>query len=227
MALAATALVSLKEFNNGIVKGSDGGKTDERKWRVLERVSLEIEGYLDREIVTRGPLVEYHTVPPCTSEIYLSQCPLVDDDDQEITVFEDPGWQGKAHGSWYEASTALTENEDFLVIRLPEPAPFVKLLRIGRNWATGRRAIKVAVAEGLGYADTASVPGPIKAVALEFAQLVWRDQSRGEAGVQTVTDQMGTVTRHLPAILTAEMQRRLMPYRRIDFAPTWERDAAA
>lgn len=223
MSLSTFALVSVAELNSALQSPSSATQ-DPRKEDIINQVSFEIEDVLDRQIVTRGVLTEYHTVRPGARDIYLSEYPRIAGG--TITVHEDPSWEN-APASAYGASTLLVENTDYIVIELKdEPAPFVKLYRLNRAWATGRRTIKVDVStQGLGYTNTAAVPNVIKGVALEVCARVWRDRAKEEIGLVSRTDALGTITRQLPALLLEEDRRKLRPYRRIDFAPTWERAA--
>lgn len=223
MALADHALSDVAELNKALGgQDSDSGTFDSQKEEIINGRTPEVEAYLDREIVTRGDLTEFHTVQPRTKEIYISQFPLVGTA-ADVAVYEDTGWEGKAAGSRYPA--ALTLNTDYLVIELPEPLPFVKLYRVGAYWPTGYRAIKVFVNDGCGYADTDEVPAGIKDAFHELCALAWRDQSRKERGLASRSDNSGSVSRFVPALLTTALKDRLRPYRRKDFCPTWERAA--
>lgn len=224
--MAATDLVSLAELNSALQEPSDSGIQDERKNAIITQVSAEIEdAVLHRQIVKRGALTEYHTAPECERELYLSEYPLCSG--ATVTIHEDPAWESKALASRYGADTLLVENTDFVVIQLvSEPAPFVILRRLLTDWAEGYRAIKVEVSsQGCGYTNTGAVPAVIKGVCLEVSARVWRDRKNAEIGVTARSDSMGTVTRQLPALLLEEDIRKLLPYARVDFAPTWERAA--
>ena len=228
MALSTYALASLAELNSAVQEATDSptpGTQDGRKEDILNQVSIEIENHLDRQVVTRGALTEYHSPRDYRRVLYLSQYPLVGAT-STISVREDPNWEA-APASAYGASTLLVENVDYYVIKLTEePAPFVKLYRLGKYWAVGYRRIKVDVSSsGCGYANTAGVPTGIKGVCLEVAARVWRDRKNAEIGVVSRQDSTGTITRQLPALLLEEDKRKLAPYRRLDFAPTWERAA--
>lgn len=227
--LSAFSLASLAEFNGALQESAqtdpDNRPQDDRKEAILNQLLVEIENLLDRQIVTRGSLTEFHSLKDGGRRVlYVSQYPLIGATNT-ITVHEDPNWEA-APASAYGASALLVENVDYFVIKLAEePAPYVKLYRLGRAWATGYRRIKVAASSGCGYANTAAVPTAIKGVCLEVAARAWRDRSKGEIGLLSRTDGMGTITRQLPALLLEEDKRKLRPYRREDLAPTWERAA--
>jgi hypothetical protein len=164
--------------------------------------------------------VEYHTQRegPCDArELRLSEYPVI----AVASVYEDTSWESLAYASWYASDTLLTANDDYTLISSSrEPAVQGILYRIGSTWPTTRRAVKVTYTAG--YANTAAVPGPIKEVFLELCALRWRDVVKEERGVMSRSDASGSVTRLAPAVLTPMMQERLAPYRRMDFAPTWE-----
>jgi hypothetical protein len=226
--LASTDIVSLEEFNDFLGKDSNDD-ADKRKIRLLNQLSVETENFLRRLLVTRGAQTEYHTVPTDTREIRLSEYPLIGAA-STVTVYEDTNWESKAAANWYSSDTQLTLNVDYRVMKDPEPLSFCRLYRIGTCWATGEKAIKVVVSStGCGYATTALVPQPVKAVVLDAGRRIWTLANQGDPTALSWTDQMGTTTRPLPGLLLQNEKDRLeaQGYRRpYDFAPTWERDAA-
>src|SRR3972149_3628258 len=60
MALSTYALVSLAELKAHV--GAGGSAKDADLEEAVNRVSAEIEAHLGRQIVTRGSLIEYHTM---------------------------------------------------------------------------------------------------------------------------------------------------------------------
>lgn len=220
MAVANTALIDLEELNRALGQDADSGDFDQAKEELINRKSVEVETYLDRHLVTAS-YTEYHTANCNQDELFLGEWPVT----AVSSVYEDASWMTVAEASRYPSSTLLTSGTDYLAIKpTREPSPFGKLLKLTGYWSTTRRAIKVSYTAG--YATTAVIPGPIKAVVIDMCAIAWREASRKDWGLASRSDQAGNVSRFVPAILTDKQRAQLMPYRRIDFAPTWERDAA-
>jgi hypothetical protein len=215
------ALVSLSELLGALQQPGDTlGPQDNRRERIINQVSEEIESYLGRQLVTRGNLTEFHTLPSARQEIRLGEFPAT----SVVSVHEDSYWEGKAYADWYGASTLLTANTHYLILtNAREPGAGTRLYRLNSTWPMGRRAIKVVYTAG--YANTAAVPAVIKGVCLEVCARIWRDQAQSQHGITSVTDATGTITRMLPALLLEEDRRKLFAYSNLEVAPTWERAA--
>ncbi|KKK70114.1 hypothetical protein LCGC14_2927220, partial [marine sediment metagenome] len=91
MALSDYALVSVAEFkDHSSIQGSGKDATLEN---IINRVSDEIEVFLDRQIVTRGALTEYHTFRNSVGLVYnlelrTLEWPII----SVATVHEDTAW---------------------------------------------------------------------------------------------------------------------------------------
>jgi len=228
--LSTYALISLAELNSalGVDAQTDANNRpqDDRKEVIINGASLAIEQWLDRHLVTRGSLTEYHTPEPGQTKLYLGEWPVT----SVTTVHEHTSWATTALASRYPASTLLVADTDYQADKpTREPDCFGALLRLTGSWASGFRVVKVVYAAG--YATTSVVPKAIKAACIELCGLMWRDRSKNEFGVISRTDATGSITRNVPAILTDLMQSqlRMAGYRpRAEFtfgAETWERVA--
>jgi hypothetical protein len=72
-------------------------------------------------------------------------------------------------------------------------------------WMEGFRRVRLVYQAG--YASTAVVPQHIKDVAAKLTARMWAESKRGQAGAQSISDGMGSVTRFLPSeLLTMERQ---------------------
>lgn len=221
--LSTYALIKLEEFNAFIGRNQQDD-SDNRKKTLINQISVEVENYLDRQIVTRGSLVEYHSVPWSQfgrSDLWLLEWPV----SAVASVYEHPGAGALPTADRYPASTLLTVNVDYeLLAPTNSPAARSVLRRIGKAWATGPLAIKVTCTGG--FATTATVPQPIKAVCLDACKRIW-EASQGPSNAQSLSDGMGNVVSALPPVLAkAEMERlRNQGYRRVDYAQTGQRAA--
>jgi len=179
---------------------------------VIKRTSESIETYCQRHFVTRGEITEYHTPLSYCADLYLGQYPVI-----AITSVKEGSWSG---GAWTVGLT-LTANSDYLLA-----SNSGRLLRMSAGasafWPMGLDAVQVAYTAG--YADTASVPGPIKDVCLSVAARKYSQIRRGgDFSAQSSTDAMGTVSRFLPADLLSLDQKQLYPWRQIVQSTTGRR----
>ena len=67
------------------------------------------------------------------------------------------------------------------------------------------------------------MPGAIKDVCLSLAVRKYAEQRRGQAGAQSITDGMGSVTRYLPADLLRIEQDQLWQWRDLHQSTTGRR----
>jgi hypothetical protein len=167
---------------------------------LLEECSAEIETVLDRQVVTRGNITEYHSVRTCTAELYLRFFPILN----VVSVHED--------SNRLYTNAALTEGTDYVVN--PEIG---KLTRISgdaeTSWLTGREAVRVVWSGG--YAQ-AGVPGDLKRIAKEFVALKAREIVGQLQGQASIGDGLGTRSMYGPAELTSHMLNRLARHRNYD-----------
>lgn len=163
----------------------------------------EIEAELDRKIVSRGAITEFHSVWRASSELFLSQWPAI----TVTTVHED---SDRAYG----ATSLLVEGTDYIV-----DTTAGKLIRISgaspTTWTTGFEAIKVVWTAG--YSNQDAVPPDLKRIAREFFAMQFRDITAQHQNLSNVSDGLGTVQRFGPPFLTSEMKKRLARHKRIEF----------
>lgn len=217
MTLSTYSLLSLEELKAEL-RVKDVEK-DTELIALANTVSEVIEAYLDRQIVTRGSLTEYHTMEVNGDRIYVPNLCLLDYPVISVTsIHEDTAWPRT-----YGASYLLTSGTDYqthppsgTVYRLTSPgAKYV--------WARGFRAIKVVYSAG--YATTAAVPNTIKTVAKRLAAVMWEEFKRDVRGISSMSDQVGNFARFGAARLSEDMQHDLADERRMRLFETGERDS--
>jgi hypothetical protein len=191
VALAANALLTVPELLLHLDPGQSGtqDQTDSME-RAINAASDIIQAHLGRSLITPGSdLVEYHTVMPYQSEILTLDWPI----SSVATVHEDVT---RAYG----ASALLVVDTDYVVSK-----PGGKLIRVAAGageatWSPGFRAVKVTYKPGW---TVAALPARFKDAALFLCALLYKEQTRGNWGVSTITDAAGNFTRlsvdHLPA----------------------------
>ena len=187
---------------------SDDTGEDERINQVNNMVSDQIETFLDRLVVTRGSITEYHTFLVDSPTLYASQWPLI----SVTSIHEDTN-------RTYGASTLLTVTTDYIVHLAAG-----KITRVHssggspRAWQTGFRAVEHIFTAG--YATTATVPAGLKYISLRVMALAWREVARKQQGVASVSDDLGSVTRLFPAGLTPQIKNDLFAWKRSHFSAT-------
>lgn len=215
MAAGPYDLITVAELRDDYLRLTGSG-ADTQIQGAITRASSLIEQALCREIVSRGTIVEYHTLG-CERqkphELYLLEWPII----AVASVYEDSS-------RVYAATELLTADVDYIVVKRA-----AKLLRLssstgGAAWWNGDfRAVKVTYTAG--YA-TATVPQPIKDVALELSALLWKQGERGIGGIGLAGEVTnGAWNRIMPATLTDSMRATLAPWKRKEFTATGERDA--
>lgn len=197
MPLSQYALASEQEFKDYL--GGQGTGEATRLENALNTASDVIETYLGRQIVSRGPLTEYHTFRSPRSELLLLDWPAL----TVTAVSED---ETRAYTS------NLTVDVDYIVSK-----PSGSLIRIGganageQAWAIGFRAVRVQYTAG--YAQ-ANVPWDIKDAALWIAAHLFQEAERKAWDVSSQTDGEGTVSRFTLSRLPGYMRDQLIGHRR-------------
>lgn len=215
MAISTYALISLAELQTELSIQAPGKNPTLES--IINRVSDEIETHLDRKIVSRGSLTEYHTLRNFGEPVYVSdlrtlEWPII----AVSSVHEDTDWP-RTYGDSYE----LTLGTDY---ELAESKIIRRLNTSGPTcWNTGHRAVRVVFSAG--YANTAGVPARIKAVALRYAALIWAETERDQHGVSGASDSLGNYTRFAPTKLTDDMKAALASEGRRSFWSSGERAA--
>ena len=188
--------------------GSGGGLTLEL---LNDAARSMIENYLDRHIVSRGSITEYHSVYGATHEIFTRQWPIL----TVSTIHEDTARD-------FAAASLLTETTDYVLSK-----PSGRILRVSSNvpttWDIGWRAIKVVYTGG--YASTALVDETLKYAALRLIALMWNEAKRQEIGYSSIADAQGNIQRLVPGGLSADIKKSLYSFRRMEQCPTGEVDA--
>lgn len=216
MPLSAYALVTLSEAKDHL--GTPGGGKDAYIESAINRASDLIESYLDRQIVTRGSLVEYHTMQAdgaalFTEKLWTLQFPII----AVASVNEDSAWPRT-----YGASSLLVEGTDYEVAKAKG---LIRRLSSTGTWlwasspGGGSRAIRVTYTAG--YA-AAAVPERIKTVALRLIANMWGENERKAFGLLSQSDSQGNFTRFGPTTLSKDMQDDLYTERRQGMCETGE-----
>lgn len=203
-AISTYALCSAAELKRAMGASTTDANSDDVEDTItdcIEFASAEIETFLNRLLVTRGAITEYHTPDGrFPSTLYLTQFPPI-----TITSVSEGFWSG---GSW-TASDTLTANEDYT-----NYAAVGQLLRLSSSgsssWSSGHEAVKVVYTAG--YANTAAVPQAIRRVCVALAKRSYSEIRRGQASAQSLSDGMGQVTRFLPAELLQMERAALLPF---------------
>lgn len=177
---------------------------------LLEASTAEIEGFLNKHVVTPGTITEYHELHDYTSEIYLRQWPVI----AVTSVHEDTNRE-------YGATTLLTEGTDYIVDAAPG-----RLIRVSgaskTSWSTGFEAIKVVYSGG--YATQAAVPADLKKISREHVVMMLREIENRDQNLESVQDAFGNFRRFGPVMLTSGMKSRLRRHRSISLGgQTWTR----
>ena len=219
MSVSTYSLLSVDELKDHLqVSGSGKDRVLEL---ILNRVTDEIEEYLGRQIVTRTTadpltrLTEYHTMPAETCELKTLEWPII-----TVTTVHEDITMPRAYG----AAALLVAGTDYEIVINAKPRSVIRRIYypgLVSQWLTGHRAIKVVYSAG--YADTASVPERIKAVATRYAALIWDEHKRGAYGVSGQADGMGNYTRFASPQLTDDMKASLVNERRNSFWESGER----
>lgn len=217
MAAGPYDLITIAELRDDYLHLTGSG-SDTQLQGAITRASAIIERTLCRDLITRGTLIEYHTLGSERQkphELYLLEWPII----AVASVYED---STRA----YAATELLAADVDYIVSKSAG-----KLLRLssstgGPAWWNGDfRAVKVTYTAGYATGG-ATVPQPIKDVALELSALIWRQGERGIGGIGVAGEvTSGTWNRIMPATLTDAMRATLAPWKRLEFATTGERDA--
>ena len=174
--------------------------------------STAVEEFLGRKMVTRGTITEYHSFREDTEFLWTLESPVI----TVTSIHEDAN---RAYG----ATTLLVVNDDYIVTNPKGRITRVYSTGSGvRAWERGFRAVKIVYTAG--YADTASVPKDVKWATMRFVSLVYREVMRKEQGLQSISDDMGNISRLFPAGLTPNIRKDLSRHKRWMFSETGEVD---
>lgn len=226
MALSLYALVSLDELKAYL--GASGAASDAPLTNAINVATTMIERELDREIVTRGNIVEYHSLSwsgaynyyaggPYLTELYTGQWPLI----SVTSVYE-----SRSQPPIYDGTTLLAPTGYELV----SPRGVIRrLVGFGPGgWAPGNRGIQITYAAGYRALDglptaAAPVPDDIRQVCMFVAASIAQESERKNWGISSMSDALGQVTRFM-GYMPPSMKEILSHYRRpISFGRTWER----
>jgi hypothetical protein len=209
MALSTYALVSVEELRRALSLGGDE-KTALLE-EIIHRASDLVEQYLEREIVTRGAVTEYHNPTGLhdVATLWLRNYPI----DTITSVHEDTGWP-RTYGDSYllVAGTDYASASPNLLRRMDSGGL--------RAWAPGFRTVKVVYSYG--YENTDAVPDRIKKPTIDLCALMWAEATRGQHGISGASDSIGNWTRFSAAQLTQAMKDELINEKRMVFESTAE-----
>jgi hypothetical protein len=206
MAAETWAAISSAEFRQRYSAGGTGqdGNID----AACNIATMAVEQRIDRLLVSRGAITEYHTIRDHLSTLYLGQWPLITLTSVHESLSTPPV---------YDATTLLVENTGF------EKVDGQKLRRLSSGspscWAHGNRTVKVVYTAG--YASTSVVPWDLKHVVYVVAASIFGEADRKRFGVSAATDAQGNYQR-FQGYFTPELEAMLEPYKRRDAHRTWE-----
>lgn len=220
--LSAYALVSLADFK--VYLGSAGTGQDPNYTSALNAATAIIEREVDRELVTRGDVTEFHSLgwnpdlwySSGRAEIYTGQWPII-----AITTIHESISQPPV----YDAGTLLTAS-DYEVLK---PRGVIRRLAgYGSGlWASGNRAVQIVYSAGFRKTDgtpsgAVAVPDDLQQACMFVAASIAKESDRKQWGVSSQSDALGNVT-HFMGYLPPSMREMLSHYRRLGFGGTWER----
>jgi hypothetical protein len=142
MPLSTFALVSLQELKDHL--GSGGAAKDSVLETVINRVSDEIEDYLERQIVTRGTLTEFHTFTAAGVAFYSADLRTLEYPIASVTTVHEDSGVPRTYG----AGALLVADTDYQVVKPSGVIRRISGLGQPMNWATGLRAVKLTYAAG-------------------------------------------------------------------------------
>jgi hypothetical protein len=178
--------------------GSDSGPKIQR---ALRTATTWLERILNRQVVSRGSLTEYHSLPwrPYRSTIRLTQFPIL-----SVTSIHESQSDPRVYG----ADELLTVETDYQFVR--DTAEVHRICGSELSvWKPGRKTVKVVYAAGWAQAD---VPDDLVQLACFVAVGIVKESSLGRWGVSAATDDAGNYQRFL-GYLPPDMERVVNEYR--------------
>lgn len=154
--------------------------------RALRTSTSFIERRLGRNVVSRGSLTEYHTVPwgVCRDTIRTNVYPLL-----SVTSVHESTSSPRA----YDADSLLTVGTDYVFVS--ETGEIRRLCSSElAPWKPGYRAIKVIYTAGWAQAD---VPDELRQLCLFGAASVFKEGGLQRWGVSAATDDQGNYQRFI------------------------------
>lgn len=218
--LSPYALVSLANFKS--YAGAGGTGQDANYTSALNAATAIIEREVDRELVTRGDVTEFHSprwlhhYSGGCGELYTGQWPII----TVTSIHESPG-----QPPVYDAGSLLAASS----YELLKPRGIIRRLAgYGAGyWASGNRAVQIVYAAGYQKTDglpaaALPVPDDLQQVCMFVAASIAKESDRKQWGVSSLSDALGNVT-HFMGYLPPSMKEMLSHYRRLGFGGTWER----
>lgn len=190
---------------------TEGGPEAEALDRIRSRCSDRVWAFLrpndDRGFPinpsSAGGMAELYSPTPGTSALLVRNLPLL-----EVVAV----WESTDEPRVYDSGTALTEGTHYVVRK--NSGEIVRIdatQRMPTHWETGWRTVRYTYRWG--WASVADVESTIADITLQLCAMTYRDRTRGEQGLSSITDAGGTVARFNPARLTPTMKDALRPYR--------------
>lgn len=196
--------------------GADGELIND----LLVEWSADLEAELDRLIVSRGTITEYHSFSHASAELYVHQWPIISGSVSSIHEDTDRS---------YGATSLLTENTDY-IIDYGDGTKRARIIRVDgsspRPWDRGFEAVKIVYQGGF---TTASTPLQLKRIVREGLAASYRDITGQSQLAQSLSDGAGSFARFGPPFLTKEQRRRVSGYKRMEFpgGATYSRSTTA
>lgn len=206
MALPSYVLISEEEYRDrSVATGTDQAENIEA---AVLAATLAIERRLDRLLVSRGSITEYHTPTDRQRVLYLGQWPFIAFTSVHESIASPPV---------YDADSLLVAGTTYETVA-PQA---IRRLSYGSpsTWARGNRSVRVVYTAG--YTNTAAVPADLKHVCFYIAAAIFRETDRKQWGVSAATDAQGNYQR-VVGYFTPALDEMLAPYMRRDFNRTWE-----
>jgi hypothetical protein len=225
-AISPYALVSLADFKAYL--GAGGAQSEVPLTNAINVATTLIEREVDRELVTRGNIVEYHSLSfggsynyyaggPYQTELYTGQWPII----AVASVYESGNQPPVYDGTTLLAASAYELVSPRGVIR--------RLVGFGPGgWVPGNRGIQITYSAGYRALDglpvaAAAVPDDIRQACMFVAASIAQESERKQWGVSSMSDALGNVTRFM-GYMPPSMREILSHYRRpFSFGRTWER----
>jgi hypothetical protein len=212
VALAAWSLISEEEFRERYTAG--GVQQIGNIQSAIQAATLAIEKRIDRLLVSRGSITEYHSLAyrARMEELFVGEWPIL-----SVTSLHEDDTTPRTYG----ASSLLVSGTDYETV-YPD-----RLRRLDAGggpvyWGTGARVVRLVYTAG--YATTATVPDDLKQVAFYVAASMFTENTRKQWGVSGASDATGSWQR-FTGYFTPAMDEMLSPYKRREFSRTWERVA--
>lgn len=224
MDLISHALISLDELKGYVV--ATGDQANVNLTSAINGATEIIESRLDRRLVSRGSITEYHSPEVSSTTIRLSERPT----HTLTSIHESIDWPRV-----YTSATLLAASGTLQGYEYDAEEGVVRRISYGSEilWACGRRTIKVVHEAGYkgciqgwtGTSDLPAIPWDWKKLALAVAASIHMEGERKGWGISSQQDATMNLVRFMGWIPPSLMEQ-IDAAKRIVFEKTWERVAA-